>query len=358
MSDVEAVALALCKHQQETIEALRPVTIGPTGTGKTTMWKGIAEKMDLPFLRLLFSQQLPEDIGGWPQPSKDRLKFLLMDELEQARKEPCLILLDELDKVRPDVMATLLTLLYEKAIRNYQLHPKTVLAGAMQPVNPSMWLADETGKAISARLTFLPIPYRWGYIENKFSVMVPHLHEREKKRKIELPVMEATPRTVECTLAFLRSGHGMNLSKAEKQMVLYGTMAKQDAEIIEATLNQSSAWIDPVATAKIDPLATIAALDVHSLTQHIGPLVEVLTPEAWEEVLKKVWLQGTEEDAKAYLQNLFDYLKAKCEADPNKQCKVFGEADADAVVKATNAAAEHIAKVWGEQGKKTKKGSS
>lgn len=355
MSELETVALALCKHQQTTVEALRPVTIGPTGTGKTTMWKGIAEEMGLPFLRLLFSQQLPEDIGGWPQPGKDRLKFLLMDELEQARKEPCLILLDELDKVRPDVMATLLTLLYEKAIRNYKLHPKTVLAGAMQPVNPSMWLADETGKAISARLTFLPVPYRWGYIEEKFSLSVPHLHEREKKRKIELPVMEATPRTMECTLSFLRSTHGMQLSKVEKQMVLYGTMAKQDAEIVEAALNQASAWVDPVAAAKIDPFATIESLDVHSLTQHIGPLVEVITPESWTKLVTKVWLEGSEEDSKTALQNLFDYLKGKCEADPNQQCKVFGDAEPDAVVKATNEAAEQIAKVWQGSTKEGKK---
>jgi hypothetical protein len=249
-------------------------------------------------------------------------------------------------------MATLLTLLYEKAIRNYQLHPKTVLMGAMQPVNPSMWLADETGKAISARLTFLPVPYRWAYIESKFSVMVPHLHERENKRHIELPVMEATPRTLECTLAFLRSGHGMNLTKAEKQLVIYGTMAKVDAEILEATLSQASAWIDPVAAAKIDAMETIDALDVHSLTQHLGPLVEVITPQAWNKALTKIWLEGTEEDAKAGLQNLFDYLKAKCEADPNKQCKIFGDADADAVVKATNEAAEEIAKVWQEKAKK------
>ena len=353
---LENVALALCRYQQENQETVRPTFIGGTGGGKTTLAKDLAKQMDLPFLRILLATQLPEDLGGWPVGEKDRLSFKLMEELHLATKKPYFILFDELDKVRNDTLGTCLTVLYEKAIRNYQLHPQTVIACAMQHVNPSMWLADETGKAIAARLTFLPVPYRWNYIESKFAISLPHLHEREKGRKVELPVMEATPRTIECVLAFLRSSHGMKLNKEEKRMVLYGTLAKQDAEVIESTINKSLAWVDPVQTAKIDPIETIESLDVHSITQHIGPLIEVLSPKAWQQCLEKVWLKGTEEDAKSFLQNAYEHLKAKCEASPNKQCEVFGTAEADEIVKATNAAAETIAKEWQSiEAKKKKK---
>lgn len=350
-ADVERVALALCKHQQLHEETLRPVFIGGTGSSKTTTWKKIADAMGLKFLRLLPSQQLPEDIGGWPTGKDDRMTFLLMEELKQAVDEPVFVCLDELDKARPDVMGTLLTLIYEKAIRNYRLHKDTVIVGAMQPVNPSIWLADETGKAISARFTFLPMPYRWRYIEDKHGIALPHLHERENTRPINPPVMEACPRTVDCVMQFLRSAEGLQLNKAERAMVLYGTIAKQDAEVIEATLNQHIAWVNPVEACEVDAMKTIESLDVHSICTHIGPMLPKLTPNSWKKALTKVWLEGSEEDAKTFLENGFNYLKGRCEASKDNAVEIFGTATPEEIVKATNEAGEEIAKVWTERAK-------
>ena len=353
--DLERVVEALCLHQQTNLEGLRPCLVGGTGAGKTTLAKEIAARLSLRFLRLLPSQQLPEDIGGWPNGEGDSMVFKLMEELKRACDEPYFILLDEIDKARPDTMGTLLTMLYEKAIRNHTLHPQTVICCAMQPVNPSLWLADETGKALSARFTFLHVPNRWRYIEDKFGVSLPHLHERESSRTLQPPVMEATPRTVECVLHFLRSAEGMKLNKPERNMVLYGTIAKQDAEVIEATLNQHVAWVNPVEAAEIDPEKTIEHLDVHTIAKNIGPLLKKLNAKSWTNALEKVWLNGSEEDAKEFLENGFNYLKGQCEASSDNSVEIFGNATPEEIVKATNEAGEMIAKIWTERAKgKTK----
>lgn len=349
--DVERVLYHLCRYQQEEQQASRPMLNGPTGSGKTAMAYRVAETLGLPVKTLLLGSALPEDIGGLPKdvPKKDYYAFKIMQELHECIDTPHVLFLDEFDKVKTETLGVALTLLWEKKIRNVYLHPKTVIIGAMQPVNPSIWLADETGKAISARLTHLPIPYKWSYIENKYSISLPHLHERERSKTITLPVMEASLRTVDCVMSFLRSSHGLQLSKEEKRMVLYGTLAQQDAEVLENTLNQTLAWVDPVAIARIDPLTAVETLDVHTLTQHVGPLMEVLTPPAWQRLLEKIWIDGTESDAEATLKNAFEYCKGKCESSPDKGYEFFGTATAEEIVKATSDASTTVAKVWKER---------
>jgi hypothetical protein len=87
-------------------------------------------------------------------------------------------------------------------------------------------------------------------------------------------------------------------------------------------------------------------MTVKRLVKDIGPISEFATAKQWEQILKRVWLKGTEEDAKLFLSTTFNYMKARCKYAPHSQVTIFGGERTRSIVAATNRAAETIAKAW------------
>lgn len=88
---------------------------GPTGSGKTMIFKMIASKLELPFTRVNFDGDMgrPEIIGylGIPDPSIEGDDGYKMPALVRAIQRPGVVLLDEWDTARSEASVSLQPLL-------------------------------------------------------------------------------------------------------------------------------------------------------------------------------------------------------------------------------------------------------
>lgn len=149
-------------------QRLWPVLIGPTGAGKTTRVRQWAHEHGYTVKTLLLGTMLPEEILGIPRVIKGRTVWSL-PEWVPVEGERAIIFLDELDKARPESLASVLTLMAELRVRDHRLPEDTLIVGAMQPV-PDDWLADETARAIRARIVPIPVAYDWAYLESTYHI--------------------------------------------------------------------------------------------------------------------------------------------------------------------------------------------
>jgi MoxR-like ATPase len=108
-----------------------------------------------------------------------------------AIDRPCLIFIDELDKARSETVAALLTLITARTVRDERLHPGTRLIAAMQPVERSAWLADETLRALSARCVWLPLSHGLDHVAREVGL------PEEELRKVCGASTTAIPPTLE-----------------------------------------------------------------------------------------------------------------------------------------------------------------
>lgn len=132
---------------------LTPCFYGESGSGKTARAFKLAQAMKLPLKTLILSACLPEDIGGVLRAEGQFSVWKVPDWVNT----PSMLFLDELDKAREDSTAAILSLLTSREIHGEKLHPDTVILCAMQPVDASEFRSTETGKALAARLLWLPV---------------------------------------------------------------------------------------------------------------------------------------------------------------------------------------------------------
>lgn len=153
-----------------------PVLVGRTGTGKTARIETLASTLNLPLERVLLGTELPEDVLGLPRIVDEhgtlRCERVVATRWRRAAEQPTLILLDELDKARPDTHAALLTLTWSRTIDDVTLHDDTIIVGAMQPVGDE-FLANPTGEALAARAVWIPVAPDWGYVTRHAGLPVP-----------------------------------------------------------------------------------------------------------------------------------------------------------------------------------------
>lgn len=135
---------------------LRVCLLGPTGVGKTARVRDFAAEAGLPLVHLDL-HGLPEDILGLPRVVRGRTEYSRPEWLVTDR--PVVLFLDELDKCRQEVLDVTLTLLAEGRVRDISMHPATIIIAAMQPVDPTEFLATQTGMAVANRLWFVPLTY-------------------------------------------------------------------------------------------------------------------------------------------------------------------------------------------------------
>lgn len=144
-------------------QTLTPCLYGFTGVGKTSIVKSIVENTygkEFPLEVLLLQSMLPEDVLGIPAVVQEGDIYVTKwsyPEWFRGGEKDLALFLDEIDKARPETHSTILTLLASKKVKDKDLTEGSFIVAAMQPVDPQQMLSDETGKALVARMMFIPI---------------------------------------------------------------------------------------------------------------------------------------------------------------------------------------------------------
>ncbi|MDW8222832.1 MAG: AAA family ATPase [Gemmatales bacterium] len=201
-----------------------PCLVGTTGTGKTSLVKQFAKENGMNFAVLLPGTSLPEDILGLPKVENSVTAWTVPDWANRFINEPGLIFIDELDKARPENHAVILTLLSDLRIRNITLHPDTKIICAMQPIDPYIFHSTETGKALCARLVFIPRTRSEGfrYVCKKHAIdessVMAVFNEKEDENSY-LPVLElSSPRQLEAAVKFCRASLELAIRESVDEM--------------------------------------------------------------------------------------------------------------------------------------------
>lgn len=182
--------------------------IGKTGSGKTAIAQEIAENKGLKLVKILPGTENPDEILGLPRPVRQGklrvIEPILRRELSDVVNSPGLLFIDELDKAREETHAAILTLLANREVRGIKLHSETLVICAMQPVDPEVFLASETGEALSARLVFVPVDgIAATYIQQKYNVEVRDLIE-DKTPSVPI-LFKPSARQVEFGIQLIRN---------------------------------------------------------------------------------------------------------------------------------------------------------
>ena len=114
---------------------------GPTGVGKSHLAKHIAKVHNLPLIDVRGSTMSEGDVGGYPdiEGMKERgvMTFCMPSWFVRACNEPCVLLLDELNRSLPGVQQSFFQLVLDRELGNdengvpYKLHPETRVVAAV-----------------------------------------------------------------------------------------------------------------------------------------------------------------------------------------------------------------------------------
>jgi MoxR-like ATPase len=288
--------------------AIIPCLIGPTGSGKTARVRAYADATGRRIETLLLGTMLPEDVLGLPRVIDGVTRWSQPAWAARAVAEPTVLFLDELDKARPDVMATVLTLIASREIHGIPLHPATRIVAAMQPVDPDSWLATETGRALSARFCYIPITYDRARLSAAIGVDVSDLPTPPVPTPPTLPI--PSDRQVEWAATVIRAYATRETADAWARL-LSGTLGEYAAVLTERVLADTAA-VTPAAVAE-------AIADDPTLTEamSIPELIAVL-PHTWDThpraqaaILERIWIAGSVDDASAALASIHESLQSR-----------------------------------------------
>ena len=118
---------------------------GPTGIGKSQVTKTIADELALPFIDVRGSTMQEGDVIGYPDleaMKRDGVStFCLPSWFVRATKEPCVLMLDELNRSMPGVMQGFFQIVLDRELGNDSegnpicLHPETRVFAAVNVGN-------------------------------------------------------------------------------------------------------------------------------------------------------------------------------------------------------------------------------
>jgi hypothetical protein len=108
---------------------------GAPGVGKTALSAVAAARVGKRFLSVSAAYLAPEDVAGIPFPSTESGRIQRRhDEIWHiASAEPCVVLLDEVNRAQMPTMNALLRVLEERLVGDRPLHPETVLILTANP---------------------------------------------------------------------------------------------------------------------------------------------------------------------------------------------------------------------------------
>ena len=133
------------------------VTIGPTGCGKTEVWRQLADEMGLSLVMRHLSQVHPLDLAGIGLDNAKREMYFAAPPLfaeVMALPAPRLLVLDEIDRMAPIAQSAALQILSEKKLNGYHMKDTYVVAAA------NAWHAQYTyefDNAMASRLCMLHV---------------------------------------------------------------------------------------------------------------------------------------------------------------------------------------------------------
>lgn len=136
------------------------VTIGPTGCGKTEVWRQLAEEEGLSLIMRHLSQVHPLDLAGIGLDSAKREMYFAVPPIfteVMSQKGPRLLVLDEIDRMAPIAQSAALQILSEKKLNGHQMTDTYIVAAA------NAWHAQYTYEfdaAMSSRLCMLHVTPR------------------------------------------------------------------------------------------------------------------------------------------------------------------------------------------------------
>jgi hypothetical protein len=118
---------------------------GPTGVGKSHVAKTFADVLGLPFIDVRGSTMDEAKVGGLPDmKAVDELKvatFVVPSWFKRACDDPCVIMLDELNRSMPTVMQAFFQIVLDRELGNdadgvpWRLHPETRVLAAINAGN-------------------------------------------------------------------------------------------------------------------------------------------------------------------------------------------------------------------------------
>tara|TARA_B100001094_G_scaffold332256_1_gene403554 strand:+ start:2013 stop:3098 length:1086 start_codon:yes stop_codon:yes gene_type:complete len=118
---------------------------GPTGIGKSQVTRSIADELNLPFIDVRGSTMQEGDVIGYPDleaMKRDGVStFCLPSWFIRATKEPCVLMLDELNRSMPGVMQGFFQIVLDRELGNDSkgnpicLHPETRVFAAVNVGN-------------------------------------------------------------------------------------------------------------------------------------------------------------------------------------------------------------------------------
>lgn len=114
---------------------------GPTGVGKSHLAAAIAKQHDLPLIDVRGSTMSEGDVGGYPDIESMKetgiMTFCMPSWFVRACNEPCVLLLDELNRSLPGVQQAFFQIVLDRELGNdkngvpYRLHPDTRVIAAV-----------------------------------------------------------------------------------------------------------------------------------------------------------------------------------------------------------------------------------
>ena len=118
---------------------------GPTGVGKSHVAAGLAKEMGLPFIDVRGSTMQEGDVIGYPDLEAMKTSgvstMVLPAWFIRATKEPCVLMLDELNRAMPGVMQGFFQVVLDRHLGNdvdgmpVTLHPETRIIAAVNAGN-------------------------------------------------------------------------------------------------------------------------------------------------------------------------------------------------------------------------------
>ncbi len=118
---------------------------GPTGVGKSHVARGFADELGLPFIDVRGSTMDEAKVGGLPDmkavDEKKVATFVVPSWFKTACEQPCVIMLDELNRSMPSVQQAFFQIVLDRELGNdedgtpYRLHPETRVIAAVNAGN-------------------------------------------------------------------------------------------------------------------------------------------------------------------------------------------------------------------------------
>ncbi len=329
---------------------LWPALSAPTGAGKTWSVRELAKSMKLKKVTLLLATMMPEDVGGLPR-VEDGITHWALPEWMQT-KEPILLFMDEFDKARPETIASVLTLLAERRLRDVPLPAGSAIVLGMQPISPTEFLSDEVGRALSARVVWQAEGYDWKWAEGKF--FAEGLRELMPDEKIpEMPILpHPSIRQVEWCLRFVRA-HPTD--KALNKDVLEGIVPIQFvAPLIDIALTDISTLspesVVNLLTKKPEVLDKLSMVEINAVS---FALWQNAPPKLIAHMYERILVECSPDEATMIHQGAVEKIYAKSKEQDNK-IQLGGTCTEKQMIAAFEAMVIRVAEVYKARGEAKK----